>query len=184
MSLSCNSGFGLLFFLCSSYDQIALIVSSGWLWDWNCELLQFLYFCAVDSIQSSRTQTGIVKPKKHVRISSWQERKGFHFWVQEVPLGPLESTSVFSSQTTAVQFLDCGAAIWKKKKEWILPNSKNKVEDKSRHWSYSVLLVKFQGKFSFAPCNNVDKGTPFCFICEFSMTQKPSKKTTTCLWFI
>lgn len=74
--------------------------------------VNFYSFCtSVLLIQSSRTQTGIVKPKKHVRISSWQERKGFHFWVQEVPLGPLESTSVFSSQTTAVQFLDCGAAI-------------------------------------------------------------------------
>lgn len=112
-------------------------------------------------------------------------KKGFSFLGSGGALRALGVNFCFliTDYSSAVLGLWC-CYLKKKKKEWILPNSKNKDEDKSRHWSYSVLLVKFQGEFSFAPCNNVDKGTPFCFICEFSMTQKPSKKTTTCLWFI
>lgn len=135
-------------------NQITLIARSSLLQDQNCKIQYFLYFCVVDSAclykQAQEFRLELSKNKSISVSHSVEQERVFKFGSRWALMA--FGFSLFSHHE--LQQCSCWIVVLlferkkkkRKKTSLIVLNFKTRDEDKSRHWSYSELLVRFQGK--------------------------------------
>lgn len=170
-------------------NQITLIARSSLLQDKNCKIQYFLYFWVVDSVcLHKQAQEFRLELSKHKSISvshSVKQERVFRFgsrWaLKAFGLGLFFHCKLQQCRCWIVVLLSERT----RETELIVLNFKTRDEDKSRYWSYSVLLVRFQGESPSSLL--VTRQTQACYSVSYmslAWHQKHPKKHNTSMIYL